>query len=307
MKKKTKIIISVCLVVLIAAVAITVSLLANRDKQKEDTSTLAYNLQSTTTVATDAQNTEAWINLDQIASDLATSTDTTGESLSAGAGSTESSGILTTIIYVYNSYVDPNNGTTAAPASGSATTTDNGGMIVMEFDNNAEVQDYKYTVDSATGTVTLDKYIGSSSTVLIPEKIGSYAVTKIGDGCFENGTLKNVYISKSITYIGDNAFKNCKKLEVAVFAGSSDLGSSVFYGCTALKTLNLKSGTTTIGDYCFANCSALTSLYIPSSVTYIGQGVFNNHSDALVVKCVAGSTADEIARKYSVNVQYITE
>lgn len=309
MKKQTKILISVGLVILIAAVIIAVSFISGGGNQKEESSsTLAYELQSTTR-PTVPFNTEAWVDLNQIASDLATSTDSTATSgtLVPPVVGSSSQDVLTTIIYVYNTY--PESSETAPVVTDPVipvSTTDNG-IIETAFGDNIQMQDYEYTIDSASGTVTLDKYLGSDSTVLIPKEIGGYKVTKIGDSCFENSTLKNLYAPKEITSVGNNAFKNCESLSAVVFVGPANLGNSAFNGCKSLSTVNLKAGTESIGELCFANCSSLTGILIPSTVNYIGQNAFSNCSSNLVISCVAGSHADEVARKYEIKVQYVTE
>ncbi len=310
MKKQTKILISVGLVVLIAAVIIAVSFISGGENQKEESSsTLAYELQSTTR-PTVPFNTEAWVDLNQIASDLATSTDTTvapSETLVPPVVSSSNQDVLTTIIYVYNTYPESSETTPVVTDPVIPVPTTDSGIIETAFGDNVQMQDYEYTIDSASGTVTLNKYLGSDSTVLIPKEIGGYKVTTIGDGCFENSTLKNLYAPKEITSVGNNAFKNCESLSAVVFVGPANLGNSAFNGCKSLSTVNLKSGTESIGELCFANCSSLTGILIPSTVNYIGQNAFSNCNSNLVISCVAGSHADETARKYEIKVQYVTE
>ncbi|MBR0413457.1 MAG: bacterial Ig-like domain-containing protein [Clostridia bacterium] len=83
---------------------------------------------------------------------------------------------------------------------------------------------WQYEVND--GEVTLTKYIGTDTQALIPESLGDYPVTKIGDECFkDNTTLKSVKMTEQITTIGENAF----------------------FGCTALKELTLPSSLTSIG------------------------------------------------------------
>ena len=317
MKKQTKILLSVGFVILIAAVVVAVSLISGGGiKKEESASTTAYVLQSTTRPVV-TYNTDAWVDLNQIASDLATSTDTTAvsETLLPPGVSTSNADILTTIIYVYNTFPESNNvqppvmtesGAVTEPVNPSEPTTDNG-LIETAFGDNIQMQDYEYTIDSAKGTVTLNKYLGSDSTVLIPKEVGGYKVTTIGDGCFENANIKNVYAPKEITTVGKNAFKNCENLTAVVFVGPVNLGNSAFNGCKSLTEFNLKVGAESVGELCFANCSSLTGILIPSSVNYIGQNAFSNCNSNLTISCVAGSHADEVARKYGIKVQYVAE
>lgn len=324
MKKTTKIIIALGVLVVVAAVVLTASLLASKNKKDaDDTSTPSFYTLASLTQTTTA-NTEAWIDLDAIASDLATATDTTSES---DTSTTTMQGIitptvnnqpLTTIIYVYESRVPE--------------TTKNSQLTEPTTKKNTfepEMSEYKYTVNSESKTVTLNKYLGDSSVVWIPETLGGYTVTEIGAKCFENNSLTTVCIREDVRVIGDNAFLNCKNLTNVTFLGApytitvgnsafknciklktinlpeaKSLGNFAFDGCKSLEKLTLKEGTESIGEYCFSNCTNLKELTIPESVSYIGAGAVSNHNKDLVIKCVSGSKAVEFANKYDVKIQY---
>ena len=104
----------------------------------------------------------------------------------------------------------------------------------------------KYSLNSANwqyeihnGEITLTKYIGTDVNAVIPETLGGYPVTTIGDSCFENNTdLKTVKMTERITTIGDKAF----------------------YGCTALKELTLPASLTSIGTQACFNLKGLEKL-----------------------------------------------
>lgn len=327
MKKTTKIIIALGVLVVVAAVVLTASLLASKNKKgADDTSAPSFYTLASLTQTTTA-NTEAWIDLDAIASDLATATDTTSESDTSTTETTVPQTIvypttppqpLTTIIYVYESRVPE---TTQAPQLTETTTKK------VEFE--PEMSEYKYTINSETKTVTLNKYLGDSSVVWIPETLGGYTVTEIGAKCFENNSLTAVCIREDVRTIGDNAFLNCKNLTTVTFLGApytitvgnnafkncaklktinlpeaKSIGNSAFDGCKALTELTIREGTESIGDYCFTNCTNLTKLTIPESVSYIGTGAVSNHHKDLVIVCVSGSKAAEFANKYDVKIQY---
>lgn len=315
MKKTTKIIISLGVALLIAAVVLVVSLIQSGNGEKETTTKPGYSLQSTTAPSTTAV-TESWVDLNQIASELATATDTSNPSETSTDTTTPVVvAPQTTIIYVYTEYV---------------TTPQTTEKVTADLDGEPEMVEYKYSVNKESRTVTINKYLGDDSVVWIPETIAGYTVTAIGDKCFQKQSLKGVCIPETVTSIGNNAFQDCKNLKSVTFMGApstvtvgsnafqnctslktvnlppaKSLGNFAFDGCTSLETLILEYGSESVGEYCFSNCTSLKSLELPESISYVGQGSFGNHSDELVIRCVEGSVADEARRKYSIQAEYI--
>lgn len=69
-------------------------------------------------------------------------------------------------------------------------------------------------------TVTITKYTGTESTVILPSTINSWPVTKIGeDALKDNTTITSVTIPASVTEIGSNAFAGCTNLTSVNYAG----------------------------------------------------------------------------------------
>lgn len=68
--------------------------------------------------------------------------------------------------------------------------------------------------------VTITKYTGEESTMVIPETIGGWPVTKIGEAAFQdNTTITSVTIPASVTEIGANAFAGCTNLTSVTYGG----------------------------------------------------------------------------------------
>ena len=161
-------------------------------------------------------------------------------------------------------------------------------------------------------TVTITKYTGTESTVILPSTISSWPVTKIGEDAFQdNTTITSVTIPDSVTEIGSNAFAGCTNLTIVNYAGDwSNLtiqsgnpavqdaaNAPLFYfefippDNTAVIVTNYKYNgaaadvtipsryqgkpVTTIGHAAFFN-SAVTSVTIPDSVTSISDAAFVN-------------------------------
>ena len=74
--------------------------------------------------------------------------------------------------------------------------------------------------DPPPKTVTITKYTGTESTVILPSTIGSWPVTKIGeDALKDNTTITSVTIPANVTEIGSNAFADCTNLTSVNYAG----------------------------------------------------------------------------------------
>ncbi len=317
MKKTTKIIIALGVALLIAATVLVVSLVQNGVFQKEDTTAPAYSLQATRAPSTTGV-TESWVDLEQMASELATATDTTDPSDTTTDTTAVAPVIQTTIVYVYTEYV------TNEPTTEKLTSS---------FDE-PELQEYKYTINKENHSVTITKYLGDKASVQIPPEIAGYTVTGIGDKCFQKQSLKVVFIPETVTYIGNSAFQDCKNLTSVTFLGApytitvgnnafqncpklklinlpaaKTIGNFAFEGCSSLEKIVLEYGTESIGEYCFNGCSSLTLIEIPDSVNYIGNGVFGGERKGeLTIRCVEGSKAAEVAGRYnseSIKVEYV--
>lgn len=161
-------------------------------------------------------------------------------------------------------------------------------------------------------TVTITKYTGTESTVILPSTINSWPVTKIGEAAFQdNTTITSVTIPGSVTEIGSNAFAGCTNLTSVHYAGDwsnltiqsgnpavQDAANAPLFDFefippdnTAVIVTNYKYNgaaadvtipsryqgkpVTTIGHAAFFN-SAVTSVTIPDSVTSISDAAFVN-------------------------------
>lgn len=317
MKNTTKIIISLGVALLAVATVLVISLVKNSLAEKEPTTKPAYSLQATKAPETVGE-TESWVDLEQMASELATATDTTDPSDTTTDTTAIAPVVQTTIIYVYTEYVT------------NEQTTE---KLTSSFDE-PEMQEYKYTINKENHSVTITKYLGDSASVWIPEKIAGYTVTGIGDKCFQKQSLKSICIPEDVTYIGNSAFQDCKNLASVTFLGApytitvgnnafqncpklktinlpaaKSIGNFAFDGCTSLEKMVLEYGTESIGEYCFRGCSSMSVIEIPDSVTYIGNGVFGGERKGeLTIRCVAGSKGDEAAQKYSsetIKIEYV--
>lgn len=164
--------------------------------------------------------------------------------------------------------------------------------------------------DPPPKTVTITKYTGTESTVILPSTINSWPVTKIGeDALKDNTTITSVTIPDSVTEIGANAFAGCTNLTSVTYGGDwsnltiqsgnpavEDAANAPLFDFefippdnTAVIVTNYKyKGTAadvtipsryqgkpvTMIDHAAFHNSAVTSVTIPDSVTSIHDSAF---------------------------------
>lgn len=156
-------------------------------------------------------------------------------------------------------------------------------------------------------TVTITKYTGTESTVILPSTISSWPVTKIGEAAFQdNTTITSVTIPDSVTEIGANAFAGCTNLTSVTYGGDwskltiqsgnpaveDAVNAQLFdfefipnntavivkkYNGTAADVTipsRYKGKPVTMIDHAAFHDSAVTSVTIPDSVTSIPDDAF---------------------------------
>ena len=165
-------------------------------------------------------------------------------------------------------------------------------------------------------TVTITKYTGKESTVILPSTINSWPVTKIGEAAFQdNTTITSVTIPDSVTEIGANAFAGCTNLTSVNYIGdwskltiqsgnpavedaAKDAANEQLFDFeftpdnTAVIVIRYKGTAadvtipsrykgkpvTMIEHTAFHNSSVVTSVTIPDSVTSISDDAFSHCS-----------------------------
>ena len=140
--------------------------------------------------------------------------------------------------------------------------------------------------------VTITKYTGKASRLVIPQTYRGKPITGIGkwafNGCFG---LTSVVIPQGVTSIGESAFSGCSGLTSAVIPqGVVRIGESAFFGCSGLTSITIPQGVTSIGKTVFFRCSSLTSAVIPQGVTSIGESAFSGCSGLTSVVIPQGVT-----------------
>ncbi|MBR4287162.1 MAG: leucine-rich repeat domain-containing protein [Clostridia bacterium] len=336
MKKTAIIIVSLTVAIVLTALILVTTIIAPKFDEwfgSDDTTyNYSYSMVPTATIPVVPQDTESWVDINAIAGDLATATDTDTSSTSVTLApvviGTEGGSALTTIIYIdqNGNIIDPNlvnnNKTTTYIENDNAFDD-----TVAATDDNSFAE---YEINSA-GVIT--RYFGTSKVVMIPSKIQGITVKGIGKGCFESLYISGVQIPETVTVIEAGAFKDCKYLKTVVFKdekASVKIGNSAFKGCTSLESINLpitpeiglsafesctslkkldiKAGTKNIGQYCFAYCESLTALTIrDDKTTFNGITTFQGcNKGKLIVYCEVDSDVEFTMKEYGLNTSPIT-
>ena len=128
--------------------------------------------------------------------------------------------------------------------------------------NIISAENFDYEV--VDGGVTITKYKGKDTNVVIPESISGAPVTEIGFYAFEaNGDIKSVSLPESVTVIGEGAFLSCNALEqVNLPLGLTEIGEGAFAGCTSISEITVPEAVQRIHEGAFAGCTGLRILTI---------------------------------------------
>ena len=170
---------------------------------------------------------------------------------------------------------------------------------------------YTYEIADGCATITdVDKTI--SGNVTLPDKLGGYPVTGIGDHAFAHcKSLISITIPNGVTSIGNEVFYLCESLtRITIPDSVTRIWQSVFNHCRHLTSIEVSEGNTAyssidgvlfskdatylirypenkdcskyiipdsvtgIGNDAFNGCMSLTSITIPNNVTNIGFNAF---------------------------------
>jgi len=142
-------------------------------------------------------------------------------------------------------------------------------------------------IQNKDGGITITKYKGSRTNVVIPATISGLRVTEIGKQSFASFVdskyeLESVVIPNTVTSIGESAFSKCKKLNSVTLPSSlTTIKMWAFYNCSSLTSIALPDSITFIGYEAFSDCS-LTSITLPNRLTEIERLAFNGNRLTMV-------------------------
>ena len=113
--------------------------------------------------------------------------------------------------------------------------------------------------------------------VTIPDTLGGYTVTGVGDNAFRGcNALTRIIIPNTVKYISIYAFRECSGLmTMDVPNGVVSIGGQAFYCCSNMTRLVLPDSVTEIGPSAFGWCSNLSSINLPAALTELSDSVLS--------------------------------
>lgn len=186
---------------------------------------------------------------------------------------------------------------------------------------------WKYA-EKLDNSLIIVKYLGSSSTVSVPNLINEKIVKNIHSYCFSSkDKIQSITIPNSVISIGSGAFSGCNGLtkvnitdlaawfkitfdneyanplnyahhlylnnteltEITIPNSITKINANVLAGASSITSITIPSSVTSIGDYAFSNCSAMQRIFIPRNVTVIENYSFNMWMKSAVIYCEVDS------------------
>lgn len=101
--------------------------------------------------------------------------------------------------------------------------------------------DVNYEYRIVEDSVTIVKYIGNETEIVIPDELGGKPVTAIGDYAFVNQRrINRIEFPNGIQRIGSHAFYDCRGLHSVILSDSiMDISDGAFKNCDALHLVEL--------------------------------------------------------------------
>ena len=108
-------------------------------------------------------------------------------------------------------------------------TTDPAGVYLYQITNNA---------------ITINRYIGPETDIIIHAEIDGLPVTRIGDRAFaDRGDIESIFIPDSVTVISGSAFEGCASLvSIRLPEALTSIRERTFKGCVSLADVTIGHG-----------------------------------------------------------------
>lgn len=172
--------------------------------------------------------------------------------------------------------------------------------------NESVANDFEYTITE--DGVCVNRYIGDSAVVVVPERIDNIEVVKISDQAFMNNEfVAAVKIADSVKDMsGYGIFMNCINLQYIILGDNvEEIGDNCISGCKNLVEIKLNNKLKKIGEFgLYTGSDKLKEIHIPESVMEMDEAAVNDFS---VIYVKAGSYAEEYMKLYSTLHDYIVE
>ena len=134
-------------------------------------------------------------------------------------------------------------------------------------------ENWEYSFD-ANGRVILNRYKGTSTTVVVPSVINGKSVQRIGNRTFASCVIKEIVIPEGIKAIGDEAFWGCCGLKEVKLPESLTTIREGAFEKSSVETINIPASVRSISKYAFKN-SQIRNITISEGVVNIKEGAFS--------------------------------
>ena len=165
------------------------------------------------------------------------------------------------------------------------------------------VGNYKCAING--NKITIIRYSGTDENIVVPNSLGGYEVTAIGDAAFANcANLKTIILPEGLKSIGYSFISGTSVTSLTIpktvtESGHHWSGSGAIDGAASLKSVVFEEGMERIPDYICGNSrenGVLSEVRIPESVTEIGNEAFYNCISATIY-----GYSDSYAETYAKN------
>ena len=157
--------------------------------------------------------------------------------------------------------------------------------------------DWKYSYESGSSAATIVKYLGTSKTPEIPEKIGGKTVAKIGEYAFmidvsetqhKGMNITKVTIPNTVTEIAEFAFSASSLTNLTLPSSVKTVRRRAFSNCSSLKSITVK-GATTFYEQAFYKCTTLKEATLNANckvkIEYTGATTGNGRGMGIFFGC----------------------
>ena len=144
-----------------------------------------------------------------------------------------------------------------------------------ELPNIPEAAEGDFIYSVVNGEAVVIDYVGDGGDMAIPDTLGGYPVTTIGEDAFNiEDAITSLVIPDSVVTIEANAFSVLDKMtSVVIGNGVKTIGANAFSWTESLTSVTLGNSVVSIGERAFER-SGITSIIMPDTVTEIGVQAF---------------------------------
>lgn len=152
-----------------------------------------------------------------------------------------------------------------------------------------------FEFDLSVEGLSLTRYFGRDTSVVIPEKIGGREVVMLA-GCFKDqGKITAVSIPKTVRGISPMTFHDCSRLTGVVLPDAlTHIGYQAFEGCSSLGDIAIPASVEKIGGGCFNNCSSMKAITVAeANLDYASvDGILYDKEMTTLLNCPAGKQGE---------------